>query len=261
MTAINRILFPGAILAVGLLVVLLKLPHLLLAASLMSGQLHGRPTPVVDMPPLEFPTQTRLLPCGDLRLEVPVETSVEPQPPDELYGLRLKLNGLECRIPPPRHQSDEHETEEINWDAEFNRGGIDWQASVCATSVEDFSFWMSPPQVESLRQQLEAKMYLSLFAERIEVVRNESLCGLLLMWGLNDRPRMTLEYFTPDHRISGEVLISLDAPTPEAMDTARAIVSSLRVEAHAADNQTPQVGPVVSATQLSHGRSVVDRYR
>lgn len=261
MTAINRILFPGAILAAGLLVVLLKLPHVLLAASLLSGQLHGQPTPVVDMPPLEFPTQTRLLPCGDLRLEVPVETSVEPQPPDELYGLRLKLNGLECRIPPPRHQSDEQETEEINWNTEFNRRGIDWQASVCATSIEDFSFWMSPPQVESLRQQLEAKMYLSLFAERIEVVRNGSLCGLLLMWGLNDRPRMILEYFTPDHRISGGMLISLDAATPEAMDTARAIVSSLRVEAHTADNQTPQVGPVVSATQLGHGRSVVDRYR
>jgi len=89
-------------------------------------------------------------------------------------------------------------------------------------------------------------MYLSLFAERIEVVRSESLCGLLVMWGLADQPRMRLEYFTPDRRTRGTLLITLGASTPEAMDMARAIVSSLRVE-RALDNQASPNDAVAAA--------------
>jgi len=246
MTDVNRVLYPGAIVAAGLLVVLLRLPHLLLAAGLASGQIDGRQIPIVNMTPLSFAAQTRVLPCGNLRLEVPDDAIIEPQPPDESCGFHLKLRGLECRVPPPRYQPDEQDTGTTDWSAELDRYGIDWQASVCAASSEDFSFWMSSRQAESLRQRLQAKMYLSLFAERIEVVRSESLCGLLVMWGLADQPRMRLEYFTPDRRTRGTLLITLGASTPEAMDMARAIVSSLRVE-RALDNQASPNDAVAAA--------------
>ncbi|MGQ9652180.1 MAG: hypothetical protein ACUVXJ_18950 [Phycisphaerae bacterium] len=253
MTAINRILYPGAILSAVLLLVLLKLPHLLLAVSLASGQLNGKPIPAVNMSPSKLPAQTRVLPCGDLRLEVPTETSVQPQPPDESRGFLLRHNGMVCRVMTPRHQSADQEVEAMEWGEEFNRHGIDWQAAVCAKSARDFSFWMSSSQVESLRNQLEARLFLSLFAERIEVVRNENLCGLLLMWGLDDRPRMRLDYFTPDHQVSGVLLVALESTTPEAIDTTRAIVSSLRVE-HPADKRVRVNESVAAATQRVPGR-------
>lgn len=253
MTVINRILYPGAILAAVLLLVLLKLPHLLLAVSLASGQLDGKPIPVVNMPASKLPARTRELLCDDLGLEVPAETSVRPQPPDESCGFLLRLNGMVCRVMPPRHQSAGQDVDAVEWGEEFNQDGIDWQAAVCARSARDFSFWMSSSQAESLRKQLEAKMFLSLFAERIEVVRNENLCGLLLMWGLDDRPRMRLDYFTPDHRVSGVLLVALESATPEAIDTTRAIVSSLRIE-RPVDNKVRVNESVAAATQLVPGR-------
>lgn len=253
MTAIDRILYPGAILATVLLLVLLKLPHLLLAVSLASGQLNGKPIPVVNMPASRLPARTHVLLCGDLRLEVPAETSVQPQPPDDSCGFLLRLNGMVCRVMPPRHQSAGQDVDEMEWAEELNRHGIDWQAAVCAKSARDFSFWMSSSQVESLRKQLEARMFLSLFAERVEVVHNENLCGLLLMWDLDERPRMRLDYFTPDHRVSGVLLVALESATPEAVDTTRAIVSSLRIE-RPADSDVQVHESVAAATGLVPGR-------
>lgn len=220
----------GAALAVTPPVLILKLPHALLALCLFCGQLDGRSIPVGVVRPSHSAGEVISLRCGELSLQAPANVAIKSQSPSDDYGLTLSLDGLTCRIPPPRHYPGSEDTQTEDWSDTFNRRGIEWLAASCRTNENDLSVWMDQDEVASLRERLEAKMFLSLSAERIEVVDNGSLCGLLLIWNSQDQINMSLEYFAPDLQVSGTLVISLSPPTQANQEAARALVTSLRIE-------------------------------
>jgi hypothetical protein len=243
MPNIGKISTLAAVMAATLLVLLLKWQHLTLAAAISSGQIDGRAITVTEMAPVAFAGRTSPFECGELRFDAPADATTEIKPPDQLCGLQLRVDGLLCRVFPPRH---EPQPDEIDWAVEFNRQGIDWQAAACRASRQDLSFWMNQREVESLQERLEAKMFLSLLAERVEVFNNEALCGLLLIWDFESRPRMEFNYFTPDHELSGTVLFMADSGDPETMNTVRAIIGSLRIE------HTPAGQPALAMAAIDY---------
>ena len=229
----------AAVMAAALLVVLLKWRHFALVAAMSSGQLDGRAISVDEMAPVVLAGQTASLRCGELRFDVPVDATTGVKTSDPLSGIQVKLDGLACRFLPPR---GEPQPDEVDWAAEFNRQGLDRQADACRASRRDFSFWMSQEEAEFLQQRLEAKMFLSLRAERVEVLNRNGLCGLLLIWNLEDHPRMEFNYFTPDHEINGTILFLADSGDAQTMNTVRGIVNSLRFEQNDAGRPGLAVG-------------------
>lgn len=217
----------ATVMAGALLFLLLKWRHFALVAAMSSGQLDGRAISVEEMAPVALAGQTASLHCGELRLDVPVSPTTAIKTSDPLSGVQVKLDGLVCRVLPPR---GEPQPDELDWAAEFNRQGLDRQAADCRASRGDFSFWMSRDEAESLQQRLEAKMFLSLGAERLEVLSRKDLCGLLLIWNSENHPRMEFNYFTPDRQISGTILFLADSGDARTMNTVRGIVNSLKIE-------------------------------
>jgi hypothetical protein len=217
----------AAVMAAALLVVLLKWRHFALVAAMSSGQLDGRAISVDEMAPVVLAGQTASLRCGGLRFDVPVDATTGVKTSDPLSGIQVKLDGLACRFLPPR---GEPQPDELDWAAEFNQQGLDWQAAACRASRRDFSFWMSQEEAESLQERLEAKMFLSLRAERVEVINHKDLAGLLLIWNSENHPRMEFNYFTPDHQINGTILFLADSGDAQTMNAVRAIINSLKIE-------------------------------
>jgi len=220
-----------AVLSAALGVLVLKAPHMRLAAQIASGQVDGRRIPVTEFVPERFPEEGVSVRLGALAFQVPRRTRLEPAASDESFGFLLTFDGLNCRVLPPRYNTGEEGTASWSLSEMCGRDELSRQAAICAASGTDLSFGLSRAEVQLLRERLEIRPALCLTAERVEVVRGETLCGLLLTWKVEGVPRMVFTYFSADHRVSGRAFLFPDSDSAEAAQEARALVSTFRLEA------------------------------
>jgi len=209
-----------------------KAPHLQLIAQLASGEIDGHPVPVVDFVPVPFQEETISIRCGDLVVDIPRRAVVRPASADEGSGFVLEVDGLKCRLLPPRHEGPDRESwlDTRRCAAALGADELGRQAAVCAASRHDLSFWMSGRDVESLGDRLRLRPYLCLAADRVEVLRGEHLSGLLRFSVCEGQPRVDFEYFSPDHRIRGRAFLFADAASDHSMRAARTLISTFRLE-------------------------------
>jgi len=100
MQATRTLLSIGILLATADLV-LMKAPHLRLATALATGSIDGRQIPVEEFSPAQFTGKTVTLRCGNLLLDVPEDTQVEPQPDADCSWLMLRSPGTVYHVFPP----------------------------------------------------------------------------------------------------------------------------------------------------------------
>ncbi|MGB9623446.1 MAG: hypothetical protein ACPMAQ_01155 [Phycisphaerae bacterium] len=220
-----------AVLSAGLGLLVLKAPHMRLAAQIASGQIDGRRIPVTEFVPARFRGESVSVRLGELVFQVPRHARIEPAAGDESFGFLLAFDGLKCRVLPPRYNTGEEGTASWSLSEMSGRDELSRQAAVCAASGADLSFRLSRAEVQLLRERLEIRPAFCLTAERVDVVRGETLCGLLLTWKVEGVPRMVFAYFSPDHRVSGRVLLFPDSDSAEAAQAAQALVSTFCLEA------------------------------
>jgi hypothetical protein len=220
------------ILLAGVGLFLTRLPYLGLAARLASGEIDGNPIAVVAFKPAPFEEKTKPVRLGGLVFDFPSRARIESYPSDDLSSVRVDLDGLKCRVLSPRQREDgEGDCHDMpGWAAVWGEDRIDHQAAICSASGQDLSLWMSPVEVQRLRDQLEARPFCCLNAERVEVVRGETLSGLLLIWTNEGRPRMAFEYLSPDNRVAGTALLFADVDSDQALAAARSLLSTFRLE-------------------------------
>ncbi len=219
-----------AILAAGLGAIVWKAPYMQLASQLSSGQLDGRRILVTDFVP-ERPAEGGVpVRLGTLGFSVPATAAIEPMAPDGSFGLWVKLPGMRCAVLPPRHAGPDGDS--APWDSHGTAGPdeLSRQASICAASGRDLSFWMSAGDVELLRDRLEIRPAFCLAAERVEVVRAGALYGLLLSWQVEGSPRLVFRYFSADTRTHDTVFLYPESDSVGAMRAARALVSTFTLE-------------------------------
>jgi len=218
--------------ASGLLVQ--KIPHMRLVAQLASGSINGDPVTVTDFVPVRFQEETITYRCRELVFDVPRRAAVMPVETwtDECWAYWVWLDGMTCHLWAPRHENPNAE----NWRDTRSCAGaagdeeIDRQAAICAASWRDFSFWTGAADVEALHARLEIRPAFCLSGEHVEVVRGASLCGLLRCSVCEDRPRMVLDYFSPDNRLQGIAILRAEAGADPTMYAGRALVSTFRLE-------------------------------
>jgi len=230
-----------AVLSAALGVLVLKAPHMRLAAQIASGQVDGRRIPVTEFAPERFPEESVSVRLGDLAFQVPRRTRLEPAISDESFGFLLTFDGLKCRVLPPRYNTREEGTAPWSLSEMCSGDELSRQAAICAASGADLSFGLSRAEVQLLRERLEIRPAFCLAAERVEVVRGETLCGLLLTWKVEGVPRMVLTYFSADHRVSARAFLFPDSDSAEAGQAARALVSTFRFESGSLASPVPQV--------------------
>jgi len=219
-----------ALLLAGFGIVVTKVPHMRLAAQLASGELDGRQVPVTDFVPARFDESAVSVRLGKLAFDVPLRARVEPASSDESSGIRLELDGLKCRILPPRHGFDVYGPGPRKSHATLGRDEIAREAFICGASGNDLSLWMNAAEARELQERLEAKPLYCLSADRVEVVRRETLSGLLLSSTIEGLPRMIFAYVSVDNRLRGRVFLFADVGSTEAVEAARALVSTFRIE-------------------------------
>lgn len=220
-----------AILLAGLGALVSKVPHLRLAAQLASGELQGEWIPVSDFAPTGFQETSQTLRTANLVFEAPQSARVEQIDRGGSIGLQLQQGGLMCYVLPPRTDAEDDESDPWPVLTAPGKSQLDDEAAICAASERDFSLWMSADEVEQLREQLELRPTFRLNAERVEVVRGHTLSGLLLTWKVEGATHMAFNYASPDQHIRGHVLLRLESESPQVMQTARAMVSSFRLQA------------------------------
>ncbi|HOW19565.1 MAG TPA: hypothetical protein PLC79_11055, partial [Phycisphaerae bacterium] len=219
-----------AVLSAGLGVLVLKAPHMRLAAQIASGQIDGHRIPLTEFVPARFPQECVSVRLGELVFQVPRHAGIKRAASDESFGFLLTFDGLKCRVLPPRYNTEEEGTASWSLSETGGRDELSRQAAVCAASGADLSFGLSRAEVQRLRERLEIRPALCLTAERVEVVRGETLCGLLLTWKVEGVPRMVFTYFSPDYRVSGKVFLFPDSDSADAAQAAQALVSTFRLE-------------------------------
>jgi hypothetical protein len=90
---------------------------------------------------------------------------------------------------------------------------------------------MSREEARSLQQLLEVRHILHSGVERVEVVREGRLKGVLLIEPFEDgRRRMCLDYYAEDEQRSGVAVLLLQPASEQAMWLARAIIGSFRLD-------------------------------
>lgn len=218
------------ILLAALGVLVSRVPHLRLAVQLASGQLDGRRIPVTDFVPAGFQEKSTSHCLDRLVFEAPERARVQRVPLGDTFVVWLDLDGMTCCVMPPREETEEDEPNPWDESATFGEAELRRRAAICASSEQDLSFWMGPAGVQQLHEQLELRPAFALAAERVEVVRGSTLSGLLLTWKTEDVTQMAFTFFSPDKRINGSVLLRLHSESPESVRTARAIVSSFRLQ-------------------------------
>lgn len=216
-----------------------RLPHLRLAAQLVAGEIDGRRIAVTDVAAARFDEKCASIRLGDLVFEAPERARIELVAEDESAGLWLELDGLKCRILPPRYSTDR-----APWEVNPPLDGdeLSRQAAICSASGQDMSFWMRAADVRRLQERLKVRPVYCLAAERVELVRGKTLSGLLLTCRNHGLPRLVFTYFSPDNRLQGRAFLFPASDSEDSFRAARALVSTFGFE----------------AAQVAHGASARD---
>lgn len=224
--------FFGLLIA-GLTLSLVKMPYVRLASQLASGELDGRPVEIADFASVPFDEPTVRVQCGDLAFDVPARAQIDYKLADDLVGVSVEVEGLMCGTVPPREELLEDTLSTLRWGA-WGQGEIDRRVAVCRSSGEELSFWMSAAEIDGLEARLAERRFICLRADRVEVLRGETLSGLFLSWEGDGRTCVVFEYVTPDGKTGGSAWFVLQPLSERSLALARAIVGSFRIE-----NQQP----------------------
>jgi hypothetical protein len=230
MSASRCLLFVGVLVATSGAMVA-KLPHLRLALALAGGDIDGRVVPMTDFATGSFTGKTVNLRCGDLHFDVPQDASVEPSGDSDVFSRRLQFGGVACRLYAPQRECglEEDCLGRMGWARTDGRDALDGRVALGRTSGQDFSFWMSGCEAEALHARLAARPMFFLGSDHAEVLRGETLSGLLLFLGDGEQQYMEFDYFSRDAGTRGRVFLSVDLTDPVAMNQARAFLASLRI--------------------------------
>jgi len=208
-----------------------RMPHAQLAAELASGEIDGAPIPITDFVPVPFKAGTAPVRCGEVVLWVPQGTKVEPASLEAMY-VRLETDGVRCSLCVPRRRMEgeaDLPASTSSWWADGEEA-LARRVEICASHTDGLSFWTSPAKVDAIRERLALRALLCMGAQHVEIVRNDTLLGLLLIRRFDGRVCMVLDYFSKDNRVQGQVILQADSGAPEAEPLARAIISSLRID-------------------------------
>ncbi|HOW72776.1 MAG TPA: hypothetical protein PKY77_19420 [Phycisphaerae bacterium] len=227
----RRLLVFFGLLTTGMILSLAKMPYLRLTFQLASGELDGRPVEVTEFASVSFNEPTIEVQCGDLAFEVPARAQVDYKPAGELVGVSVEVDGLMFGAAPPREERPGDGLSSPKWEA-WGGGEIDRRVAVCRSSGRELSFWMSAAEVDELEARLAERRFICLRADRVEVLRGETLSGLFLSWPGDGRTCLVFEYVTPDGKTGGSAWFVLQPLSERSLALARAIIGSFHLEAH-----------------------------
>jgi hypothetical protein len=228
-------------LVVAILLVLItafaKAPHVQLLMGVLSGKRDYRAVPVQEFTAPAFCEPTVRIRVGSLSLCVPLPALPQNADQDdwgywtdELIRLRYKGVTLFARAPRPDDLPRYADVLEPDYASEF-ADSITLIAAAYRADARSLRFSMSRQEARSLQQLLEVRRILHNGVERVEVVREGQLKGVLLIDPLEDgRRRMCLDYYAKDEQRSGMAILLVEPESEQAMDLARAMVGSFRLD-------------------------------
>lgn len=226
------------LLSIGLLLtvsatVAARFPHLGLALAMATGRIDGRPIAIADFVPATFAGPTTTMRCASLLFELPEQALAEPSPGEDAGILWLRFNGASCHVFPPLREIDvmDEWLADADWASPYANDEISLRTALYKSTGDDLSFWMSSQEAQSLHQRLALRAAVSPAADRIEVLRGETLSGFLLFYSIDGAPYLQFDYFSNNDRsLRGRVFITPDPGQTMALEQIRAFLGSLRLD-------------------------------
>jgi hypothetical protein len=212
-------------------------PQLRLLANITAGALQTEAVPVGDFQPSAMPQAATTVRLGPLTFQVPA--GALSAGPAEAVSAFVSADGLNALVLEPGNRSGSP-TGDLDLSSLPDCLAGDPAALLSAAYAarpQDLSVLMSASQVNTLHALLEAKTLLCIPATRVEVVRGSGLSGVVIIRQRGDRVQIVLEYFSAARTrhatgrdFSGIAYMTVDPAKPEAMELARAIIGSFRID-------------------------------
>jgi hypothetical protein len=215
-------------------------PQLRLRGRIWAGELRSQAVPVADFEAPASPAASKLVRIDHLSFRVPTGgPEVATQVSQGCAWVRTEgLTGLVFEpIAPDVTLSPADSLDLTRLPRSLVEDPAALRAAAYAAGSGDLSMWMNASDVDSLTGLLEAKTMLCVPASRVEWFKLPHLSGVLIISDRDDYLYMTLEYFAPeglggpeDKPMRGMATLAVDPHSPQAVDLARSIISSIELD-------------------------------
>jgi hypothetical protein len=223
-----------------------KAPYLRLRADVAAGRLDFAGLMISDFMPVPFSTPTLPLRVGSASLSVPA--ALVPGDGEDGFSfladdvLRLAIGGVTLITWAPASENAVQYRHILDPEFAASCGGLDVVALIAgayAADVREVSLHMTSAEAHRLRQMLKLREALLRYVDRVEVLRSQSVKGVLLIKKRQDDSiAMVLEYYSPDESLHGTMMLVVE-PGSENLRLAQAIISSFQLEPAAPSAGTP----------------------
>lgn len=205
-------------------------PHLTLRVMLAAGSLPAASVPVVAFTPPKPAGPTVCVQVGELMIDVPTTMRTE-RALDGGASVVLRSSGVVCTLVEPRPDRVRKWREELPclavWCGELDEVGV--RAAVYAAGRDDFSSRMSGGEAFRLAGLLSGKRMASGSVEQVEIVRGNSLKGVLQIRRWENDTILVYDYFATDEACGGFAVLNVAGGKAAALRSARSLVGSFRL--------------------------------